>query len=65
MTLHKLYHYTTQKGIIGILGSKQLWATSILFMNDAKELLYALNITKRIIDNFNNYIQIRSQTIIN
>lgn len=51
MTLHKLYHYTTQKGIIGILGSKQLWATSILFMNDAKELLYALNITKRIIDN--------------
>jgi hypothetical protein len=51
MTLHKLFHYTNQKGIIGILESRKLWATSILYMNDSKELLYALNLAKTIIDN--------------
>ena len=32
-----VYHYTTQKGLIGILRNKKIWASNILFMNDEKE----------------------------
>jgi hypothetical protein len=32
-----LYHYTTQEGLLGILESKQLWATHYRYLNDASE----------------------------
>lgn len=32
-----VYHYTTQRGLIGILRTKKIWASNILFMNDEKE----------------------------
>jgi hypothetical protein len=43
-----LYHYTTQAGLLGIIGKKTLWASSILHLNDAGEFRYALNIARTI-----------------
>jgi hypothetical protein len=36
-----LFHYTTIPGIIGIATNRQLWATSIRHLADAKEFSYA------------------------
>jgi hypothetical protein len=36
-----LYHYTTREGLLGILRSRTVWATSIRFLNDASEYTYA------------------------
>lgn len=33
----QLWHYTTGPGLHGILTSQQLWATNILYLNDAEE----------------------------
>ncbi len=40
-----LYHYTTQKGLLGIIQSKTIWATDILYLNDTMELKYAVDLT--------------------
>ena len=32
-----LYHYTDQRGLIGILGDKKIWATNIRYLNDTQE----------------------------
>jgi hypothetical protein len=45
-----VYHYTSQKGLIGILTTKKIWATSIRYLNDSMEFLYTLNIMKDQID---------------
>lgn len=41
-----LFHYTTQTGISGIVGSSSVWATSICYMNDAREFNYARELLK-------------------
>lgn len=33
----RLWHYTSKEAMLGILGSASLWATSILYLNDADE----------------------------
>lgn len=33
----ELYHYTTASGLLGIVRSQELWATSISFLNDNEE----------------------------
>jgi hypothetical protein len=33
-----LYHYTDQKGLSGMLGKQEIWATHVLYLNDASEL---------------------------
>jgi hypothetical protein len=35
---NKLFHYTTQEGLMGILKDKSLWATKIQYLNDASEV---------------------------
>lgn len=35
-----LYHYTGQKGLEGILGSKSIWATHIGYLNDESEFVH-------------------------
>lgn len=35
-----LFHYTTEAGLLGIVESRQLWATDIRFLNDAQEGIY-------------------------
>jgi hypothetical protein len=34
----RLYHYTTADGLLGIIQTGQVWATNILYLNDASEL---------------------------
>jgi hypothetical protein len=35
-----LYHYTGQKGLEGILGSKSIWATHVRYLNDESEFVH-------------------------
>ncbi len=39
-----LYHYTTQAGLLGIVSSREIWATKIQFLNDTSEFSLALEI---------------------
>ena len=34
-----IYHYTTQKGLLGILNEGAIWATKMHYLNDASELI--------------------------
>ena len=36
-----VYHYTSAKGLLGILSTRTIWATDVEFLNDAEELTYA------------------------
>jgi hypothetical protein len=49
-----LYHYTSLEGLLGIISSQpqSIWATNILYLNDASELNYALKLLKKQIRNF-------------
>lgn len=48
-----LYHYTTMKGLIGIVKTKKLWGTNIHHLNDAAEFRYAAGL---IVEKFENYL---------
>lgn len=39
-----LYHYTTPRGLLGIIDSRTLWATHIRYLNDATEYVHALDV---------------------
>jgi Protein of unknown function (DUF2971) len=41
-----LFHYTDQKGLLGIITSGSLWATQIRYSNDADEFLYTLDMVR-------------------
>lgn len=41
-----LYHYTTSSGLIGIVGSRKLWATNALYLNDTTEMSYGYTIIR-------------------
>lgn len=36
-----LYHYTTQKGLLGIIENKEIWATHHQCLNDTEEFIHA------------------------
>jgi len=40
----RLYHYTDQKGLLGILENRTIWATDIFYQNDSSEFVYGKNI---------------------
>jgi len=42
-----LYHYTDQNGFLGIFGNKELWATRIQYLNDAKEFILTKELAER------------------
>ena len=42
----QLYHYTSIRGVEGILTRKAVWASLLHFMNDSREWLYALDLVK-------------------
>ncbi|MFA5824040.1 MAG: DUF2971 domain-containing protein [Thermodesulfovibrionales bacterium] len=57
-----LYHYTSQQGLMGIVGNRSLWMTDILYLNDAQEFGYALSLLEKEIepiwedlDDFDNF----------
>src|SRR5436189_200043 len=37
-----LYHYTNQAGLLGIIRSRQIWATHTQYLNDTREFLHAV-----------------------
>jgi Protein of unknown function (DUF2971) len=41
-----LYHYTNQRGLLGILSSKQIWASHTQYLNDAREFQHAIDLMK-------------------
>lgn len=41
-----LYHYTTQTGLLGIIGKKQIWATHTQYLNDSREFSHALQVVR-------------------
>lgn len=41
-----LYHYTSGSGLIGILGSRSIWATDVRFLNDSSEYSFALGLAR-------------------
>ncbi len=41
-----LYHYTSQDGLLGIIESKAIWASSIAHLNDASEFMYAHDVLR-------------------
>jgi len=42
-----LYHYTTLKGLLGILASRSLWASDIRYLNDSAEMKHAADLIKQ------------------
>lgn len=44
-----LWHYTTQEGLLGIIGSEEVWATHILYLNDDEELRFGLKVVLEVI----------------
>lgn len=52
--LKNLYHYTDLNGLIGIIESQCLWATNINFLNDKKELIYAVDLVKDVAKSISN-----------
>lgn len=44
-----LYHYTSQEGLLGIIGSKVIWASNIHYLNDSKEFIHAIDEVKAMI----------------
>src|SRR6266404_3405917 len=49
-----LYRYTTQTGLLGIIKSRQIWATHTQYLNDRREFLHAVDLVheeiKRLLD---------------
>lgn len=45
-----LYHYTSRLGLLGVLGSKKVWATSSRFLNDTAEFNYAAQLLSAYVD---------------
>ena len=41
-----LYHYTTQKGLLGIIKDRQIWATHTQYLNDRREYLHAVDLVR-------------------
>jgi Protein of unknown function (DUF2971). len=39
-----LYHYTTFSGLLGIVGSRAIWASDIRYMNDSAELRHTVGL---------------------
>ena len=42
-----LCHYTSQRGLIGILKSRTMYATDAAYLNDSQEVVYAVNLAKK------------------
>ncbi|MHB9098984.1 MAG: DUF2971 domain-containing protein [Syntrophales bacterium] len=49
----RLYHYTSQRGLQGIIGDKKrdtkIWSTNLRYLNDSTEFSYAISLTKDVL----------------
>ena len=39
-----VYHYTSPRGVLGMMTDGSLWATDVRYMNDAQEFEYTVNV---------------------
>jgi hypothetical protein len=46
----RLYHYTSAHGLLGIVHSGELWATNVVYLNDASELADARNLLSSLLE---------------
>lgn len=46
---HQLFHYTTAKGLKGIVENNELWATSVYFLNDTSEITYGYGLLAEVL----------------
>lgn len=42
-----IYHYTTQKGILGIIPTRSIWATQVHFLNDRNEVFLTFKLLEK------------------
>jgi len=49
-----LYHYTTQTGLLGIIKSKEIWATHTQYLNDQRKFRHAISIIEEELSNMRN-----------
>lgn len=59
-----LYHYTTQPGLLGIIGETQIWATHTQFLNDRREFLHGIDLARYEIDELFKTTDAQSRTIL-
>jgi hypothetical protein len=52
-----IFHYTSLEGLLGIIESKSIWATNILYLNDASEMNYSIGLLREQIINFQSEIR--------
>ncbi|MDD2270983.1 MAG: DUF2971 domain-containing protein [Desulfuromonadaceae bacterium] len=45
----RLFHYTSQSGLLGICSSKKIWATNLLYLNDRHEFSHATRMAQIIL----------------
>ena len=62
----KLYHYTSQDGLLGIVNKRAIWMTDIRYLNDSQEFSYAVSLFESLISErqvkfpYNPYRNIRA-----
>ena len=39
-----LYHYTSAEGLLGIVWTREIWSTNVLYLNDTSELSHATEV---------------------
>jgi len=47
-----IYHYTSLQGLLGIIESRSIWTTNIIYLNDTSELNYATKLFNEEVKNF-------------
>ncbi len=55
-----IFHYTTQKGILGIIQKREMWATQVHFLNDKNEIFLTFKLLKDELENQYNRTQTRT-----
>ncbi len=45
-----LYHYTNQRGLLGIVKEQRIWATHTQYLNDRREFAHAINTLRAEVD---------------
>jgi hypothetical protein len=49
-----LYHYTNREGFLGIMNTRELWASNLRFLNDSRELQCGLEMISKVLHGNNN-----------
>ena len=54
--INTLYHYTSQKGLLGILKDQKIWATHVQYLNDSTEFHFAIDLARSVLKSINDSI---------